>query len=1675
MNERLTRASGERASLRTNTSSRSNVSTDVRVLGVVEVRRAGKLVALGGVQQRRLVGLLAVHHGRTVGVSQIADALWDRCDQPLAPERTIQTYISRLRGALGDAVVRRDAGGYLIDSSSIRLDADEFRTLLRSARGRPAGELASELQRALSVWSGPAFGEFADEAWAVAPALALESLRVSALEDLFGARISLGEHRDVTFELEAAFSQNLERPVLTAHLMVALARSGRQADALRVFQRHRRLLLDDTGLDPARMLIELEQQILANDSKPGVPETVPEIRGYELQTAIGTGTCGTVYRARQPVTNRAVAVKVIDQLFADDPDFVRRFDARAQRIARLEHPNVAPLYDFWRERGAAYLVYRLFTGGNLADARQSEWELPHVSKLVNDVGGALSSGHRIGLFHTNLHDGNVLFDENERAILSDYPLHIAESSAKQNAAADCADFATLIWSVLAGRHVREAERNEYATSLQVLRPDLPEGLAELLERSISPKSVPAPSVEQFVSEWNHLSAACGVVVGVPIQWNDENPYKGLRPFDEGDAEDFFGREHLVETIEQRIVTERFVVVVGPSGSGKSSVIRAGLVPRMRDKGWFVATMRPGANPQGALADALALAEMPAILEQPNEPQKLLIVVDQLEELYSICESDTLRSRFLSELIAAAQGSNGVTRVIATLRADFLGVVLQHRELGTLMSTATVLATAMNSRELESCVRGPALRRGFEVDSSLVTQIVADVNARPGSLPMLQFALFELVEQRASRVLTLAEYDAIGGVGGALSRHGEAVFANLSLEEQTLMRTLVARLVSVSETQPPTSRRIALRDLPAGARVLFEILVARRLLTVSHDVTTREPIFELAHESILSEWDRIRGWLDQDTDDLRVLRHIDEAAHAWDAGGRVESDLYTGVRLQGALEWRSRGPRSLSTTEERFLNESNDFAKRIATQGERSLRRTRALSASLAMLLVLAVVGGVLAVGQRGRAQRVGYSSETKRLLATAVTMTQDDPAVAFLLALEGSRRRGDRVDANDAMLRVLAAQPSYLGSASLTRELSRLVLSRDGKRVIGIGEAQVVVVAIDSRRVLARRALTRSRTAPTITVGPLNTVIVSDGEFDLRLLNDESLSDQAPKFELSGSARATATSEDGFVLAVAGDFGSVDLWNVQTRKLLRTLMIPERGVNVAFTTNGERLVIGESRAVSVWDVRAGKELTRFALSEPVSSLLPAPKIGGIVLGSAAVNGHSTITLVDESSGVERWRVSNRSTEPATMSMLDSENVLVTDGSGIRRIHLSSGDSSPLGPGSARAAIGIRRGQTYVVADRGPTLTFRSTVGEGLLGTVLPGADGPCRLQASGDGSFVACTDQVRIWDVSARVPRLLLHDDKRSGFLLEQGRAVLIDRIGGWEIVDLVSGSTLKRGSATRTVLNGGPGLGPLSVASPTGRWLALGIGLNLWIVDLQTNASTSLVELNPLSSQTPASVEEVWFSVDGRSLFARLGNAQIRRWEDSQWINSPRNVPTSLTPPTSSNAPSSIASGSVWFDGNARGEEPVAVSRWSDTMLIRSDDSAVGMQLIKGQSGLTRLGGLVGAKSRIEAAAFDPTQRWIATVEADGAVRLWDVASRRNVGAPIASDAESLPVFLSGPNLKLVTVSHDRVVIRSLDTATWSIAACRAAGRNLTQAEWRELGPRGQPYQATCNEWPDA
>jgi hypothetical protein len=271
----------------------------------------------------------------------------------------------------------------------------------------------------------------------------------------------------------------------------------------------------------------------------------------------------------------------------------------------------------------------------------------------------------------------------------------------------------------------------------------------------------------------------------------------------------------------------------------------------------------------------------------------------MEELLTVCSESDEREFFVSSLIKLLD-ADGSVQVLVSVRVDFLELLLQQTQLsGLFRAGAVVVVPPMDGRELEACVRGPAERRGLDVETSLVTQIVTDVTARPGSLPLLQFALADLFNRSDQVTLTLAGYDEIGGVAGALARRAESVFASLPPQQQEVLPNLLVRLVGLDEDRPVTGRPASLRSLDQTARLLVAELIRHRLLVSSNDPSTREPVVELAHESLLREWPRIRTWLDESRDDHAMLRRIEAAAHTWHNAGRVESDLFRGARLDTA--------------------------------------------------------------------------------------------------------------------------------------------------------------------------------------------------------------------------------------------------------------------------------------------------------------------------------------------------------------------------------------------------------------------------------------------------------------------------------------------------------------------------------------------------------------------------------------------------------------------------------------------------------------------------------------------------------------------------------------------------------------------------------------------------------
>ncbi len=581
----------------------AQVEVGFRVLGPVEARRGDAAIALGGPQQRRLLGALLTEPGHSITIERLIEILWSDTEPPDRARRTLMTYVSRLRLAIGLDLVETVGSGYRLAVPPGSVDSVRFTELVDSAsRSSPTHQLAL-LGEALSLWRGPAFGELATEWWALPSASRLEELRLVAREDRAAALLLNGEPNVAISELEEMVAAHSQRERTMVLYLRALSEAGRKVDALRAFHQYRNRLADETGLAPSASLVMLDRSI-ASDDTGAVTRAGQELRGYVLHERLGEGAASQVYRGTQPGIGRDVAVKVIRPELADASTFVQRFEIEAQIVSRLEHPHIVPLYDFWREPAGAYLVFRWMRGGS-ADrmvAKSGAWPVERVTRLIVEVGGALVCAHSVGVVHGDVKPANVLLDEADHHYLADFG--IASDTAHDGSAPLSRDqfgLAVTAWEMLTGippfAGVRSSGSVGYLPErtlppLAPWRQDLPVALDLVLQRATAARAEDRfASVAELVDAWllasgspTDASAELGAVVvrdgQVDASAMATNPYKGLRPFAEFDAADFHGRGALVDELSQRVDSSPFIVVVGPSGSGKSSLLHAGLIPRL---------------------------------------------------------------------------------------------------------------------------------------------------------------------------------------------------------------------------------------------------------------------------------------------------------------------------------------------------------------------------------------------------------------------------------------------------------------------------------------------------------------------------------------------------------------------------------------------------------------------------------------------------------------------------------------------------------------------------------------------------------------------------------------------------------------------------------------------------------------------------------------------------------------------------------------------------------------------------------------------------------------------------------------------------------------------------------------------------------------------------------------
>jgi tetratricopeptide (TPR) repeat protein len=518
--------------------------------------------------------------------------------------------------------------------------------------------------------------------------------------------------------------------------------------------------------------------------------------------------------------------------------------------------------------------------------------------------------------------------------------------------------------------------------------------AKRAERSSLPTFLAATTWVEFRDSLDDQDAFHRLVCGIrgvepgtgPGQaiYEGQCPYRGLRAFDVDDAPFFFGREALVQWLLNGVrpahegqPVNRFLAIVGASGSGKSSVARAGLVAALKHDAipgssrWSIAILRPGPDPLESLAVALsralnvaqnasALAELIEALRKnekmlhltarqslgENAPgMRLVILLDQFEEVFTLCLKEDLREALIRNLLYAAKVAQGQTLVILTMRADFYPKCATNANLAAAFSDHHVLVGPMTDDELRQAIERPTQKVGCELEAGLVDLLMRDVHHQPGALPLLQHALLELWNKRDSRRLNVKVYQEIGKLEGALQRRADATLEALSKQEQELCRRTFLHLTQPGEGTEDTKRRVSMQELlslsatPSAEEAIIQKLADASLLTTEGDLTHRDAFVEVAHEALIRSWPQLRKWIDVDRAGLRTRTRLTEAVREWEKAGRDATYLYSGARLAVAEEWAGSHPGELGIDEAEFLRcsrEAQDQREKTELEAARTL-------------------------------------------------------------------------------------------------------------------------------------------------------------------------------------------------------------------------------------------------------------------------------------------------------------------------------------------------------------------------------------------------------------------------------------------------------------------------------------------------------------------------------------------------------------------------------------------------------------------------------------------------------------------------------------------------------------------------------------------------------------------
>jgi WD40 repeat protein len=1136
---------------------------------------------------------------------------------------------------------------------------------------------------------------------------------------------------------------------------------------------------------------------------------------------------------------------------------------------------------------------------------------------------------------------------------------------------------------------------------------------------------------------SHGLKAAGLDPTDSFDWGASRPpYPGLLAFDEPDAAVFFGRENEIreglDSLSQQrsFGGARFLLVLGASGSGKSSLLRAGLIPRLRrnpDQWIIVPPLRPLGRPFERLAYAFSASfEKAGERREWNELHRLisdgageplaalarelqfstrrpeatvLLCIDQLEELFTLSGREEAE-RFLGIVRAAAEARASPVLVVATLRSDFLGALQSQAALRE-ASLAQLLVNPMALGRIGQIIEGPAAVANLELEPGLVQAMLRDTEAE-SALPLLAFTLRELWEHRLGDRLTSDVYrDQLGGLSGAVAKAAEGVLTGAgavsSLQETQLRQTFLS-LVRLNEEGRFTRRPANWADLPEAVHPLLERFVQARLLISRQDGAART--LEVAHEALFRAWGRLAAWLDQDRAFLLWRKRLDQALEFWTEGGKSRERLLTGALLREAEVQLKEHSDRLSDEERTLIKASVKAAWR---------RRVYGIVGVVSVMLSL-TAAAIVAWQQKGEAER-----QTKLATARQLAVQATSPSVrldlALLESLEASHIDMDIVEGRGSLLYALQ-RAQHLTKLLIGHNdpVSSVTFSADGKTLASASDSAVKLWDIETGKEMrpvkgsgGATSLTFSRSGKTLASGSRDSTIelwnVDKGTLIRSLPGDGS------------SVLSVSFSPDEKIVASGSFYGKITLWDTGTGERIHTLEGHQRAVtSVAYSPDGNTLASGGAdNTIILWDLAAGKpkrdSLTRH--TGYVTSVAFNPDGDTLASGSA----DKTLILWDVATGKPKH-------EPFTGHTSTVQSVAF------------SPDGNTLASASGDNAIIL-----WDVATGRPK-------SEPLTGHI----DSVQSVAFSPDGKTLAsgsADKTIMLWDVATPEPPDLPlghTDDFRGMAFSPDGKTVAIgsgdSRVRLWDL-------------ATRRQL-GPPFTGDGRVVgsvtfSADGKTLASSIYDTILLWDVASHR-----RLDPPLIADSDFVQSVSFSADGKTLASGGDNGVIRLWD----VTTRHPLGPSFTSHTGS-----VTGLAFSADGNvlASGSNEGTIMLWDVASHRRLEPP------LTGQSGVVR------------SVTFSADSKTLATGSSDGTIRLWDVTTRQPLGPPLTGHTMAVwSVAFKANDKTLASGSQDgRIILWDVSLKSWQERACRIANRNFARAEWKQYIGDIEPYSATCPDFP--